>query len=71
MPLFARRPRSLDDTLIARADSLDRHAAEIRQLAGLPIGEPKPDPNAWEHTTFIDPAIIAADDEASEKTGCH
>jgi len=42
MPLFARRPRSLDDPLIALADGLERHAAEIRQLAGQPDAAPKP-----------------------------
>ena len=31
--LFARKPRSLTDALLALADSLERHAVEIRQFA--------------------------------------
>jgi len=69
MPLFARKPRSLNDALIALADSLERHAVEIRHLAGQPIGAPKTAPNAWEHTTYIDPAIVAADDDACSRNG--
>jgi hypothetical protein len=67
--LFARRSRSLPDALLAVAESLERHAAEIRRLAGQPgatITTAPPSPPAaadpWDSMT-IDVAHLDATEE--------